>query len=355
MPDAAILVTTFEGSPSVDELAAAAARGERPRKDYVELSRAVPSVVVDAEYMRERATAQARAVARRAGMPAGQIAEAFARRNRFGPMLAWADRLGLPLAALFKATRSRRDLVLISVLLSTGSKAQMLGRLRVHTHLGALVAYSSKQLDIAGDRFGVPREKLHAILPAIDERFWTPRPAPTERLICAVGLEQRDYATLFNAVDGLDVRVEIALGSIGVPPWATAGATVPPPPRNVEVRTSLSPPELRELYARAQVVVVPLNDVEFDAGGTVISEAMAMGKAVVATRTRGQTDLVRDGENGRFVPPRDVRALRATVEQLLDRSGEAEGLGRAARELVERRQTLDQHVAFLARLLQRQS
>ena len=38
------------------------------------------------------------------------------------------------------------------------------------------------------------------------------------------------------------------------------------------------------MYARARLVVVPLHDVDFDAGVTTITEAMAMGKAVVATQ-----------------------------------------------------------------------
>jgi glycosyltransferase involved in cell wall biosynthesis len=108
---------------------------------------------------------------------------------------------------------------------------------------------------------------------------------------------------------------------------------------------------LRRLYARARFVVVPLHDVDFDAGVTTITEAMAMGKAVIVTRTRGQVDIVRDGENGLYVPPGDVGALRAAITRLLDDPAEADRMGRAGRALVESRHTLDGWVAAVAEVV----
>jgi glycosyltransferase involved in cell wall biosynthesis len=56
---------------------------------------------------------------------------------------------------------------------------------------------------------------------------------------------------------------------------------------------------------------------------TVVLEAMACSVPVVATRIPGTDELVRDGENGRLVPPYDgkclsdaiIQALRTPVEQ----------------------------------------
>jgi glycosyltransferase involved in cell wall biosynthesis len=99
--------------------------------------------------------------------------------------------------------------------------------------------------------------------------------------------------------------------------------------------------------------VVPLHDVDFDAGVTTIAEAMAMSKAVVVTRTRGQVDLVRDGENGLYVPPRDPAALRAAIRHLLDNPGEADRMGRAGRAMAESRLTLDRWVRDVAAIVER--
>ncbi len=61
--------------------------------------------------------------------------------------------------------------------------------------------------------------------------------------------------------------------------------------------------------------------------GNVVLEAMAMGCAVVATRTGAAADLVRTGENGVLVPPGDRAAMLAAVRELLEDSGRREGMG----------------------------
>jgi glycosyltransferase involved in cell wall biosynthesis len=116
----------------------------------------------------------------------------------------------------------------------------------------------------------------------------------------------------------------------------------------IRLRQQVAPQELRRLYSQARFVVVALHDVDFDAGVTTITEAMAMGKAVIVTRTRGQVDVVRDGESGLYVPPGDADALRAAIARLLNNPDEAERMGRAGRALVESRHTLDGWVTGIA-------
>ncbi len=353
------MVSSRPGYSTCAELELLAARGERPRKDYVELAKLLDADVIDADHMTYRATAAARAVACRAGLPAGQVAEAFLRRHRYAHVLAWADQLGLPLAAAYKFTRSRGDLVMVSMWLSPPKKAVFLRRLKVQSHLRAIISYSSAQARFAAEVLGVPEDKLHLALQPVDDRFWHPLDVAQEDMICAVGSESRDYRTLLRAVRGLDVRVELAVGSAlvssrqvatGEDAVRLADVAGEALPANVRVRT-LDLVSLRELYARARFVVVPVQDVDYDAGVTVIAEAMAMGRAVIATRTGGQVDLVRDGEQGLYVPPGDAPALRAAIEHLLARPAEAERLGRAGRALVERRHTLDGYVAQLAAIV----
>jgi glycosyltransferase involved in cell wall biosynthesis len=108
--------------------------------------------------------------------------------------------------------------------------------------------------------------------------------------------------------------------------------------------------ELRELYARAVVVVVPVQETDFQAGTLVITEAMAMGKAVVVSATQGQRDFIDHGVNGLLVRPGDAGALREAVAGLLESPGEAARLGRAARAEVERRLCLDRYLLGMAEL-----
>lgn len=316
--------------------------------------------VFDNGYMETRATPLARALARRVGIVPGQVVETFLRRNRYRHVVAWADRLGLPLALLLKLVRARRDLVLISVWLSRPKKAVFLKPLGVHSHMQAIINYGSMQMEIAADRLGVPRQKLYLALQPVDEQFWRPTDDPPENLIVSVGWEARDYPTLVEAVKGLDLDVELAVGSSV---FATSGGGTDPfdevvpqifaeglPPR-VRVHTDLDQTELRRLYSRCRFVVVPLHDVDYDAGVTVLTEAMSMGKAVVVTRTRGQRDLIRDGEEGIYVPPDDAAALRQAITFLLENPEEAERMGRAGRRRAEDRHSLDAYVARLAAIV----
>jgi L-malate glycosyltransferase len=51
--------------------------------------------------------------------------------------------------------------------------------------------------------------------------------------------------------------------------------------------------------------------------GTSLLDAMACGKAIVATTAGGMPEVVTDGENGLLVPPRDAEALASAIVTLL--------------------------------------
>src|SRR6202011_2152795 len=101
-------------------------------------------------------------------------------------------------------------------------------------------------------------------------------------------------------------------------------------PSNVTVR-KFNQYELRQLYADSCFMVMPLEDVKFQAGVTAILECMAMSRAVICTRTPGQTDVVVEGENGRYVPPGDPSALGTETRRFLSRPEEAVGLAPTGR------------------------
>ncbi|MDB5059711.1 MAG: glycosyl transferase group 1 [Chloroflexi bacterium] len=63
--------------------------------------------------------------------------------------------------------------------------------------------------------------------------------------------------------------------------------------------------------------------------GLVAIEAMARGKAVIASRAGGMLDIVQDGRTGLLVTPGNATALTAALRQLLDDSAQATRMGRA--------------------------
>jgi glycosyltransferase involved in cell wall biosynthesis len=171
---------------------------------------------------------------------------------------------------------------------------------------------------------------------------------PEQHLVVSAGREHRDYATLVQACGQEPVRVFIADGS-GHSPDAHRRQPSQWPP-NIE-RRAVPPRELRNLYAQASIVVVPVLPTDFPAGITTILEAMSMGKAVVVTDTKGLHGIVDDAVTGLVVGPGDVEAMRGAVRWLLDRPNERARLGRAARQAVLDRWSLGSYVDELGRHL----
>lgn len=68
----------------------------------------------------------------------------------------------------------------------------------------------------------------------------------------------------------------------------------------------------------------------------VVLEAMAMGKAVVATRVGCSREVIRHGETGLLVPPGDVAALASALAKVVAERPLRESLGRAAACSIQR-------------------
>ncbi|MBI3025084.1 MAG: glycosyltransferase family 4 protein [Candidatus Tectomicrobia bacterium] len=69
--------------------------------------------------------------------------------------------------------------------------------------------------------------------------------------------------------------------------------------------------------------------------GRAAVEALAAGLAVVAARTGGLPEVVREEETGLLVPPGDAAALSAAIGRLLARPEERRAMGEAGRRLAQ--------------------
>lgn len=72
--------------------------------------------------------------------------------------------------------------------------------------------------------------------------------------------------------------------------------------------------QLKEYYSRADIVVLTSIEEFF---GLVLLEGMAMGKPVVATNVMGPRNIIKDGENGILVDPRNPEQLADAIINLL--------------------------------------
>ncbi len=76
-----------------------------------------------------------------------------------------------------------------------------------------------------------------------------------------------------------------------------------------------------------------------------VLESMSFGLPVVVTRVGGNPEIVRDGETGFLVPPRDPEAFAERVVQLLKNQELRERMGESGRRVVQERFTLSSTAA----------
>jgi glycosyltransferase involved in cell wall biosynthesis len=285
---------------------------------------------------------------RAAGKDAALALAGFLRRGAYDAIFTNGENVGIPLSLLLKGSIRRPVHVTIGHRLSTGKKRLFFTGLGVQRQMDTIFVYATTQRDFARDMLRIADDNLSLIAFHADSRFYRPMPeVPVdENQICAAGLEWRDYPTLIEAVrDMPDLSIKLAAAS----PWSkhvdeTAKRELP---SNVSARR-YEYEALRELYAQSSFVVVPLYENDFQAGVTTLLEAMAMGKAVIITRTIGQTDVIVDGENGLTVAPGDVAGWREAITRLRNDSALRERLGNNARQWVEEHATLDRWVQTVA-------
>jgi glycogen(starch) synthase len=98
----------------------------------------------------------------------------------------------------------------------------------------------------------------------------------------------------------------------------------------VHLLGELSREDALAVVARAELVVLPSL---WEAFGFVATEALALGRPVVATSGSGLAEVVEHGRSGWLVAPGDADALRATLEERL---ADPEGLSRASEEALRR-------------------
>jgi glycosyltransferase involved in cell wall biosynthesis len=347
--------------PSVvkTDIAGAVAADRHPRMDYHALASALCAAPDDTADVLDYAAADAsrnplvRLAARAGGRDAALATLGWLRRGRYDAVFTNGENVALPLALLLKLSRRRPGHVTIGHRLSAGKKRPFYTWLRAHRQMDAIFVYATAQRDFAAEALRIPPEKLSLIPFHADQRFYRPRPADIvrEHQICAAGLEWRDYPTLIEAVTPMPhLLVKLAAAS----PWSkhtdeTRDRVLPP---NVDARR-YDYDALRTLYAESAFVVVPLRETDFQAGVTTMLEAMAVGKAVIATRTTGQTDVITDGVNGLTVAPGDAEGWRTAIRRLRDDAPLRARLGENGRRWVAENATLDAWSTRLADALRR--
>ncbi len=255
-----------------------------------------------------------------------------------------ARRLGVPLVTTlhgFDVSRRRRSLLLS---LRPALVHAVLGW-RGLMRKGALFLAVSQTVADAALKRGAPAGRLRRHAVGVDLDRLRPAGAGERGLIVHVGrlVEKKGAGALLDALALITDRVPAArLAIIGEGPLRgrlEAQAERLDLGGRVQFLGALDHATTLSWLARAAVVAAPSRTARNgDAEGlpTVVLEAAALGRAIVASETGGTAEALQDDVSALLVPPGDVERLAEALARVLTEPELSGRLGAAARRQAER-------------------
>jgi glycosyltransferase involved in cell wall biosynthesis len=251
----------------------------------------------------------------------------------------WARRRRVPFVVMLKgiiADELRNERGWVRVLLGVQARWE-----RRNTERADLVVVPSRySAGVAAEVYAVPPARVAVVPEAIDLAEWqarfaaAPRAARRGPTVLAVGrmYPRKRFVDLLHAAARLRRDLPAArVRVVGKGPDWDAMVRLHRELGLGEVVTLLGDVTRDQLaveYTNADCFCLPSVQEGF---GIVFLEAMAAGLPIVACRAAAVPEVVRDGETGVLVPPRDSAALAGALGALLADPGRARALGEAGR------------------------
>ncbi|HYH78961.1 MAG TPA: glycosyltransferase family 4 protein [Longimicrobium sp.] len=172
-----------------------------------------------------------------------------------------------------------------------------------------------------------------------------PEPAGTVSvgLVATMGL-WKGHRVFIDAVSRLPAGLPLRAYVVGGPIYATAGSEVDPAHlrhliagHGLTDRVGITGFVDRPADAMRALDVVVHASTRPEPFGLVIAEAMACGRAVIATAAGGAAEIVDDGVDALAVPPDDPEALAAAIRRLVEDAALRARLAAAGRAKAGRR------------------
>ncbi len=280
------------------------------------------------------------------------------RAKNYRAVLAMSERVGI-LLALFKRMGLLKPKLIFRFTAWSHRQESLFKKFNLLPFADHIVVESSRLGEHLVEHFGVKKEQLSFVPYSIDTHFFSSRQtseqaqSATKKIFSAGEKRGRDYDTLLKAVAGLD-KIETTIAASGT--WFARekdDQLAAQLPENVELTGHLNITEMRQKYAEADYVVVPLCNEIFSAGVTVTLEAFAMGKPVIVTQSNGLRDYLIDEENCLLVPVEDPVKLQQAISHLKRHPEVADRLAANGRETAEKRFSMSQYVVSFQTVLEK--
>lgn len=229
------------------------------------------------------------------------------KQNSIDVVVCTHESVALPVLALKRLQLIRKPVVLMNIALLEPRNCSSVRHVIWRTCLkscDAVVSFASAQLPWIVQEFDVNPAILHFVRFGIDTSFFQPveKSNGTPFFLSAGTNPGKDFITLLDALPQ-DSKLIIATDRLNMD-------IIRRHPRHtdIQLKFGLRILELKQLYADAMAIVIPLHETRFSSGQTVLLECMAMGKEVVVAKTSAVQDYIADSI--RTFAPGDSQTLR---------------------------------------------
>jgi glycosyltransferase involved in cell wall biosynthesis len=179
-----------------------------------------------------------------------------------------------------------------------------------------------------------PASRVEVVPHGVSSRFLDSRPPSPARgagaLFCGAWDHVKGTSYLARACDRLAAQGQPLRLTILGPGRSAADVLASFPERlraHITVMDRVAEERVIQEYRRHDLLVFPST---YEGFGLVVLEAMSQGLPVIATPVGCVPDVIRTGDNGVIVPPRDVDALADAVRRLMNAPEERDRIGARA-------------------------
>lgn len=271
-----------------------------------------------------------------------KIDQAFALLPKFknyDVIIGTGDSAGLPLLALKYYGIIKKPIIFMTSGLAGALKGKTdtwVGKFykKILPMTDIFTSYAQVEIDFFEKEMGIKKGKIKYMPLATDWSYFSQLAKVKRTVISAVGTELgRDYKTLFEAIKGLPIQVEVACH-----PDNIKGLIVP---SNVKIHLNIPVSEVLKIYSRSKLAIIPCYERHRSSGQMVLLETASAGLPIIASKIQGITSAFefKDKKHLLYANPQDSEDLRQKIIFLLENPKPAQELGKAASQFVKNHYT----------------
>jgi len=261
-----------------------------------------------------------------------KMLKAYKKLNRYDVVVTFQDGRFTFLISLLNSFFRKRYFHIVHEFITSPLKPTLYSYLKYKflniclNNVDTINCSSRKEIVYYIDTIKIIPNKFKFIPLATDPKIMDYNISKEKDYIISVGRTGRDYKTLIEAIKGMPLKLIIVCDKFNL-----QGLEIP---GNVHVECNIPFKRVIELISYAKFLVVPLENTPVSTGQRVIVIGMALGKAVIVSRTNGTIDYV-NKKNGISVEPYDSSKLRSSICYLLNNPQVAKEMGSFGRRRVQ--------------------